>query len=276
MKEFPLCYSEASKTREEGVFVDFKSSGFLYALGGLVVLFVILESVFFMVRAWKHGKEIGLSTEKMRGAITQSGLFSIAPAISIVATVLTLSGALGLVLPWIRLSVIGSITYEVPAAESALEALGYSGGLATEVTSKMGFSTVAWVMTVGSLTPLVLIPFLLKRIHLSVGKVAQKNRGWANLMASAAFIGLICAFVSRAIVGQGDSAILGDGAGILSISALLVSLLVMFLLTKWNSRKHYAWLDSMAMPISMFVSLGVIMLLAQVLPPDLTWLEFRG
>ncbi len=32
----------------------------------------------------------------------------------------------------------------------------------------------------------------------------------------------------------------------------------------------------MAMPISMFVSLGVIMLLAQILPPDLTWLEFRG
>ena len=124
--------------------MDFKESGFMYILGGIVVLFVIAQSLFFLIRAWKQGKKIGLSEESMRSAVTQSALFSIAPAISIVATVLTLSGALGIVLPWIRLTVIGAISYEVPAAESAIEALGYTGGLATEIDSPLGFSAAAW------------------------------------------------------------------------------------------------------------------------------------
>ena len=95
--------------------------------------------------------------------MTQSALFSLAPAISIVATILTLSGALGIVLPWIRLTVIGAISYEVPAAESAMEALGYTGGLSAEITDPLGFSTAAWVMTLGSVMPLVIIPFAMKK-----------------------------------------------------------------------------------------------------------------
>ena len=109
--------------------MDFKESGFMYALGGFIVIFVLAQSLFFLIRAWKQGKKLGLSTATMRGTVTQSALFSLAPAISIVATILTLSGALGIVLPWIRLTVIGAISYEVPAAESAMEALGYTGGL---------------------------------------------------------------------------------------------------------------------------------------------------
>ena len=39
---------------------------------------------------------------------------------SILATVLALASALGYVLPWIRLSVIGHLAYETVAAEAAL------------------------------------------------------------------------------------------------------------------------------------------------------------
>ena len=81
--------------------MDFKESGFMYALGGFIVIFVLAQSLFFLIRAWKQGKKLGLSTATMRGTVTQSALFSLAPAISIVATILTLSGALGIVLPWV-------------------------------------------------------------------------------------------------------------------------------------------------------------------------------
>lgn len=251
--------------------MDFKESAFMYILGGIVVLFVIAQSLFFLIRAWKQGKKIGLSVEAMRSAVTQSALFSIAPAISIVATVLTLSGALGIVLPWIRL-----ISYEVPAAESAIEALGYTGGLATEIDSPLGFSAAAWVMTLGSIMPLVIIPFALKKVQKGIGKAVNKNAAWADVMSAAAFIGLICAFVGRAIVGQGDKAVLGDGAGILSVSALIVSMAVMLLFMQIQKKKEIKWLQSLAMPFSMFIAMGVVMLLAQVLPTDIAWLEWRG
>lgn len=78
-------------------------------------------------------------------------------------------------LPWIRLTVIGAITYEVPAAESALNALGQIGGLSQEVTDPMQFSTIAWVMTLGSVMPLVLIPFMLKFIQKRLAELQAKT-----------------------------------------------------------------------------------------------------
>lgn len=256
--------------------MDFKESGFMYALGGFIVVFVLAQSLFFLIRAWKQGKKLGLSTAIMRGTVTQSTLFSLAPAISIVATILTLSGALGIVLPWIRLTVIGAISYEVPAAESAMEALGYTGGLSAEITDPLGFSTAAWVMTLGSVMPLVIIPFAMKKIQNSIGKVVSKNTAWADVMSAAAFIGLISAFVGRAIVGQGDKAVLGDGAGIMSITALAVSMLSMLLFMQIEKKKKIAWLQSMAMPLAMFIGMGAVMLLAKVLPTHIAWLEWRG
>lgn len=256
--------------------MDFKESTFMYAIGGIVVLFVIAQSLFFLIRAWKQAKKIGISTETLKATVTQSALFSVAPAISIVATVLTLSGALGIVLPWIRLTVIGAISYEVPAAESAMEALGYSGGLSTEITSPLGFSTAAWVMTLGSIMPLVIVPFALKKIQKSIGKAVDKNTAWADTMSAAAFIGLISAFISRAIVGRGDVAVLGDGAGILSVSALVISMAVMLLFMQIERKKEIKWLQSLAMPLSMFIAMGAVMLLANILPADIAWLEWRG
>lgn len=256
--------------------MDFKESGFMYALGGFIVVFVLAQSLFFLIRAWKQGKKLGLSTAIMRGTVTQSALFSLAPASSIVATILTLSGALGIVLPWIRLTVIGAISYEVPAAESAMEALGYTGGLSAEITDPLGFSTAAWVMTLGSVMPLVIIPFAMKKIQNSIGKAVSKNTAWADVMSAAAFIGLISAFVGRAIVGQGDKAVLGDGAGIMSITALAVSMLSMLLFMQIEKKKKIAWLQSMAMPLAMFIGMGAVMLLAKVLPTHIAWLEWRG
>lgn len=256
---------------------DFKESGFLYLLAGLVVLFVVSQSAFFLARAWREGKRIGLSRQTMRNTVATSALFSIAPSISIVATVLTLSGALGLVLPWIRLSVIGAITYEVPAAEAALNALGITGGLSGQVADPKAFATVAWVMTLGSILPLVIVPFALKKIQKGIGKaVGKQDAKWADAMSAAAFIGLISAFVGRAIMGQGEKAVLGDGAGVLSVSALVSAVGFMFLLNWIQKKTRWKWLESMAMPMAMFLAMGMVLLLSNLLPSALAELEWRG
>lgn len=256
---------------------DFKESGFLYLLASLVILFVVGESLFFLIRAWKQGKKLGIPTKTLKNTVTTSALFSIAPSISIVATVLTLSGALGLVLPWIRLSVIGNITYEVPAAEAALEALGITGGLSGEVTDPTAFATVAWVMTLGSIMPLVIVPFALKKIQKGIGKaVGKQDAKWADAMSAAAFIGLISAFVGRAIVGQGEKAVLGDGAGVLSVAALFSAVGFMFLLSFIQKKIKWKWLESMSMPLAMFLAMGIIILLSNILPTEFSTLEWRG
>lgn len=256
--------------------MDFKSDGFMYALGAAVVLFVIAQSVFFLVRAWRRGRALGLSAESLKKTVTSSALFTVAPAFAILATVLTLSGALGIVLPWIRLTVIGAINYEVPAAEAAIEAFGSAGGMSQEVTDPTVFATVAWVMTLGSILPLILVPFMLKKIQKGMSKAVEKNSKWADVMSAAAFIGLISAFIGRAIAGKGNAEIVGDGAGVMSIAALLSSMLFMFILQKIADKFELKWLQSFAMPFSMILAMLVVMLLAQILPQNIAVFEWRG
>ena len=139
-----------------------------------------------------------------------------------------------------------------------------------------GFSTAAWVMTLGSVMPLVIIPFAMKKIQNSIGKAVSKNTAWADVMSAAAFIGLISAFVGRAIVGPGRQGGAGRRRRDHEHYALAVSMLSMLLFMQIEKKKKIAWLQSMAMPLAMFIGMGAVMLLAKVLPTHIAWLEWRG
>lgn len=260
--------------------MDFKNSGIMYALAALVVVFVTVQSLFFLVKAWKRGKELGIEAAKMKQTVISSALFSVAPAISILATVLALASALGYVLPWIRLSVIGNLAYETVAAEAALEALGTS--MANSDLNTIEFSTVAWAMTVGSCFPLVLLPFLCKRIHKAMHKVLgggtaengtpKKGKISANVgdvLGAAAFIGIMAAFISRSIMGvQKD----GPSAGFMTIAVLLSAMVFTVALDLLCKKKHFTKLEPFVLPIAMFGAMGIAVLLTQTLPPE--WTEF--
>ncbi len=256
--------------------MNFKEDSFMLTLAIIVVAFVIAQATFFLVRAIKRAKVLGIKKTTIKNTLISSGLFTIAPAIGIVATVLTLSAGLGYVLPWIRLTVIGNISYEVTAATNAIEAYGLSGGIANPIADKEVFGTVAWVMTLGSIMPLVLVPFVLKTVQKKIGKTVSKNSKWSSVMSAAAFIGLIAAFVARAIAGKGEADIIGDGAGVLSVAALLFSIVLMLIFQKIATMKDWKWLDSFAMPFSMIGAMALVMMLAQVLPESIAFLEWRG
>lgn len=264
------------------MFSDFKSDGFMYLIVLAVIIFVCTQAIFFMKKAWTRGKELGITTEKLKNTVTSSGIFSIAPAIGIAITVITLSVALGYVIPWIRLTVIGAIQYEVTAAEAALEAAGIAGGISTNVTDPETFSAIVWVMTLGSILPLLIIPVVLKKIQKSVSGVAAKNASWMDLMTAAAFIGLMSAFIGRGIAGVGSKnpdvltgkPIIGDGAGVLSITALVASIGFMLIFTLINKKFRKNWIDALAMPISIVLAMGIVILVNNYFP-EFAAIEWR-
>ena len=129
------------------------------------------------------------------------------------ATVIALAASLGVVLPWIRLSVIGNLAYETTAAQTALDVFGAS--LKNEVVDKGQFSTIAWAMTIGSIAPLILLPFLCKFLQKKVGKAvnkSEKSQKLGDAISASAFIGIVCAFLSREISGNTKSNAI-DAAG---------------------------------------------------------------
>ena len=245
----------------------------MYAIAAFVIAFVVIESVFFIVKAWKRGRELGISKETLKNTVFSSILFTIAPALSILTTVIVLASALGIVLPWIRLSVIGNLAYETVASETMLNVFGSS--LSTEITDPAQFGAVAWVMTIGTSFALVLLPIMCKTIQIRVGKAvhkSEKSSAAADVISAAAFIGIIAAFIARAIYGKTPDGV-GD-AGFMSVctlvTAVIVSLILETLCEKFNLKK----LAPFAMPLSMFAAMGMAVVLNLVVPEavsSFTW-----
>jgi len=247
----------------------------MYAMAAFIILFVVGQSVFFLARAWKRAKQLGISKDTLKNTVFSSALFSVAPAISILATVLILASALGIVLPWIRLSVIGNLAYESVAASAILEQFGLT--INNEITDPTQFSAVIFVMTVGASFPLVLLPFVCKFVQKKIGGVVaknEKNSKLGDIVSAAAFIGVIAAFIAYAI--NGKSADGSSDAGFMSIAILIAAIVIMLLLELLCNKLKLEKLRMFNVPIAIFAAMGVAILLASVLPGQLTtWTWWR-
>lgn len=220
------------------------NSTFLYVLAVLVVLFVLAQSAFFLVRAYRRALELGISAEKLKKTIVSTAVFTIAPAVSILLGVVTLSKFLGIPLPWIRMSVIGALTYELPAATSTANALGIS--LSEMVADAKVYTAIAWVMTLGILPSIILPPLLMKRIQGGVVKLKNKDEKWGDIFMTSMFLGMISAFLGMVFADVRKGI-----AGFIPIFVLLVSAGLMILCGVLIRKKNMKWLETYAMAISM-------------------------
>ncbi len=223
---------------------DIRNSPFLFALGSFVALFVTVQSLVFIAQAWKEGRRLGLGAAVMRKALIGSGIFSVVPSIAILLAVLTLAGSLGLPLPWIRLSVVGAITYELPAAETAARAFGST--IKGPIFDREIFSAIAWAMSLGSVFAMILIAFFAKGIQSGIHKAQIKDVKWSGLLITAMFMGLISAFLGSSL-----------GGGLVSILTLLSSAAVMACFGLLIKKTGLSRLENFAMPISMLAGMAV-------------------
>ena len=219
----------------------------LFILAGLAVLVVALQSVVFLRKAWRRALELGFTKEKLKRIAVSSAVFSVAPAIAVGIGVITLSGALGLPLPWLRLSVVGAIMYELSAAETAASSLGTSLSGALTATQ---FSTIAWTMTVGITTGLILIPAFCEKTTDGVSKIGMKDGRWGEHFVNALFFALIATFV-----GNGLADVTKGGAGLVSALVLAVSAALMAVCGLLRGKLGWKWLNDYAVPICMVLSM---------------------
>lgn len=220
------------------------NSSFLYVLAVCVIIFVLAQSVYFLIRAYRRGKAIGMETAVLKKTVLSTAVFTIAPAISILLGVVTLSKFLGIPLPWIRMSVIGAITYELPAATSTANALGIS--LSETITDPKVYSAIAWVMTLGILPSIVLPPILMKRIQGGVIKIKNKDSKWGDIFMTAMFLGMISAFLGMVFADVRKGL-----AGFIPIFVLLVSAFIMCICGLLIKKCNMKWLETYALSISM-------------------------
>ena len=232
------------------------NNSFLFIVAVIVILFVIAQSLFFLIRAYRRARVIGMDMSQVKKTILSTAIFTIAPAISILLGVVTLSKFLGLPLPWIRLSVIGAITYELPAATTTANAFGVS--ISETVTDPKVLSAIAWVMTLGILPSIVLVPILLKRIQIGILSIKNKDSKWGELFITAMFLGMIAAFLGMVFANVRDGLV-----GLIPVFVLLFSALLMGICGLLIKVYKVKWLQNYALPISM---LGAMAFAAIITP----------
>lgn len=230
-------------------FMEVANSGLMYGIAIAIIAFVLLQSVIFLVKAWKEAKRIGMDQKMLRQAAASSAIFSVVPSLPIIISLFAMMPILGIPLPWIRLSVIGSASYELVAAESAAKGLGYAT-LAEAATGDAGaFSAIAIVMTVGIIWGLIFSTFYQKKLQTTMSTIRDKDTTWAVIMVDCLFVGLAAAFGGQMIATGG-----------VTLLTLVTSMAFMAGLTALSKLPCLKWMESFAMSLAMVGAMGMAIL----------------
>ena len=224
----------------------------LFIFVGAIIALVLAQSFYFLFKSIKRAKQLGISKETIKKTITSSAIFTIAPAIAILVGVVALSKSLGIALPWLRLSVIGSLSYETIAAERTLEALGLT--TATTVTEASGFVTIVCVMSFGIIIGLVLTPILTKRIQGGMSKIERMDKKWSEHFVNAMFLGMISAFLGFVFC---DVTALFSGAtyGLVPVCVFFVAALTTAVCGILAKKCKLRFLTDYALPLSLIIGM---------------------
>lgn len=223
---------------------------FLYVISTIVILVVLAQSVFFLVKAARRAAQLNLAKGTVRKTILSSALFSIAPAVSILIGVITLNRFLGLPFPWLRLSILGAVTYELPAATIAANAMGVS--VTETVTDPRVFATIAWTMTLGIIAGIVMVLFWLKKIQKGLVTLTGKDERWRGIVMDALFLGMISAFLGLLFADIRDGI-----TGLIPIAVALASALLMAVCGLLIKKLRWGWLEQYALPLCMLGAMAL-------------------
>ena len=243
----------------------------LYVMAGFLILVVLAQSVFFLTKALRRSKQLGMDQKKLKKTMISAVLFTIAPAVAIVISVMVLSKSLGLPLPWLRLSVIGSMSYETVAATNALNAMGES--LGSGDLNAQQYVNVLIVMTVSILMGIWLVPVIGKKLQKGMHSLANRDAKWADIFSNALFIGMISAFlgfvfcdVSRlwtadenglvSAVKDGQTVTYTASSGLIPVCVMAVSALIMVVCGLLMRKPKLKWLSEYALPISLVLGMA--------------------
>ena len=249
----------------------------LYVIAGIVIAVVLAQSVFFLLKALRRSKQIGMDQKRIRKTIQTAAIFTIAPAVAIVISVITLSKKLGVALPWLRLSVVGSMSYETIAASNALQAMGQSLGSGTALTAQQ-YVNVLMVMTASILVGIWLVPLIGKKLQSGMENMGKRDAKWADIFQNSLFIGMISAFlgfvfcnvymlwtptarfITETVVENGQDVKVeipvSATYGLIPVGVMIVSALTMVICGVLMRKPKLKWLSEYALPISLIVGMA--------------------
>lgn len=251
----------------------------IFLFVGIIIAAVVGQSVYFLVKSVRRAKAINMDKSVVKKTIITAAIFTVAPAIAIVITVIALSQSLGIPLPWLRLSVVGSMSYEAIAAANAASGMETTlAALAGNMTASQ-YLSIAIVMTLSIMVGIWLVPVVCKKYQKGLVSFEKKDAKWSNILQNSLFIGMISAFVgfvfcdvsrlwtsengefAKKVVdkasGTTSMEYYTSTSGLVPVLVMVVSAGLMCVCGLLINKLKWKWLNDYALPICMVVGMAV-------------------
>ncbi len=241
--------------------MDFRISWWVYLLVGIVFSYVLVQSTYFLLKARKRALFLGYTKKQINKTITTAMLFTIAPSLAILIGMIALQLYFKPALASMRLGTLGAVTYELPAALNVINGAFQIPNNVYDISPTI-IITALWVMTLGCIPPLLIIPLFFKKISKKIDAYKQKDQTWRNIFMDALFIGLISAFVGFVLAPVER---IDDTLGVSILSILVLATSAIFILVFGILIKKYeklAWMKNYALPLSMIGAMSLAILYA--------------
>ena len=216
---------------------------YIAVIVGLLLIFLLCAVMLKM--AWGRCIELGISREKVKDVIKSSVIFSIVPSLSIVIGLFSLAAVLGVPWPWFRLSVVGSVSYELMAADMVATGAGYEsiGALAAaNDPSKVG--AIMFVMSISIIFGIITCTIFGKKIQTSMASFREKNGAWGALATGCFTLAMMVVFLPVQIF-----------KGPVYLLTMAVSALVTFLHGVIIKKTGWTWLSNFVLADSLVLAM---------------------
>ena len=170
------------------------NSPLLYALIAVGLVAIVLFALFSYSKAKKRCLELGLSQETVSNVVKATITSSLVPSLAILLGFLTLSVSLGAAWPWWRLSVIGSLSYEIMAAQYTADGIGVALGSVLSGDPTV-FAAIMIVMTLGVLAGPLMVAVVGEKYSTGIMKAKSGKGDWGVIFSGVFFLAMFAVYI---------------------------------------------------------------------------------
>ena len=221
---------------------EVSESSLLYVLVIVSLLIIAAICVYYLLLCMRKAKEMGISKQKVNEIIKSTAIFSIVPSIAIAIGLVTLVIVIGIPYAWFRLSVIGSVSYELMASNMSLSALK----LDLANADADAFGLIMWVMCVPITSTVLANIFVCKPMHLGTMRVGSGDKKWGALSQTTFMTALLVVLIVPMIFG-----------GLVGLLTFVTSALIAVVVSMLAKKTGAKWMNDFILAICLIGAMGM-------------------
>ena len=221
------------------------NSTILYALVIAALLTVVIICAVTMKTAWKRCIELGYTKNQLMAVVKSTSVTTVHPSIAIIIGLFSLAPAIGIPWSWFRLSVIGSVMYELMAAEVSATSVGYESVAAVNAAGDISvIGTMMFSMSIGIIGGIIINIFAGKKIQNGLVTYRSDKGEWGALLMACFSIAMSAVFLPSQFL-----------KGAAATATLLTSSLLAVILLSIQKKYNVKWIGEFLLAICLIVGM---------------------